>query len=128
MKLRAFLFRLSSKKRFFINQLETQTGNSKLNLIFKCLNTFCNAHFHSFRKKNNSYLVSNKLYYCLGNSSGKKMVAGFDHRNVNRGIPKRGIASDTWGRVSVTMLWKTVRERRIVTPEKVRKLNLYLRI
>lgn len=56
------------------------------------------------------------------------MVAGFDHRNVNRGIPKRGIASDTWGRVSVTMLWKTVRERRIVTPEKVRKLNLYLRI
>ena len=116
MKLRAFLFRLSSKKRFLIiNQLETQTGISKLNLIFKC-------------KKNNSYLVSNKLYYCLGNSSGKKMVAGFDHRNVNRGIPKRGIASDTWGRVSVTMLWKTVRERRIVTPEKVRKLNLYLRI
>jgi hypothetical protein len=32
-------------------------------------------------------------------------------------VPRRGIASDTLGKVSVTMLWKTVRERRIVTPE-----------
>jgi hypothetical protein len=31
-------------------------------------------------------------------------------------VPSRGIASDTCGSVSVTMLWKTVSERRIVTP------------
>ena len=33
-------------------------------------------------------------------------------------VPSRGIASDTLGNVSVTMLWNTVSERRIVTPEK----------
>ena len=32
-------------------------------------------------------------------------------------VPSRGMASDTCGRVSVTMLWKTVSERRMVTPE-----------
>ena len=32
-------------------------------------------------------------------------------------VPSSGMASDTLGRVSVTMLWKTVRERRMVTPE-----------
>ena len=32
-------------------------------------------------------------------------------------IPRRGMASDTCGRVSVTMLWKTVSESRMVTPE-----------
>ena len=31
-------------------------------------------------------------------------------------VPRRGIASETCGRVSVTILWKTVSERRIVTP------------
>jgi hypothetical protein len=36
------------------------------------------------------------------------------------GIPSRGMASDTWGSVSVTMLWNTVSERRIVTPDKER--------
>ena len=43
-------------------------------------------------------------------------------KKVSSGVPRSGIASDTCGRVSVTMLWKTVRERRIVTPEKIRKL------
>ena len=32
-------------------------------------------------------------------------------------IPRRGIASDTLGKASATMLWNTVSERRIVTPE-----------
>ena len=32
-------------------------------------------------------------------------------------IPNKGIASETWGSFSVTILWKTVKERRIVTPE-----------
>ena len=31
-------------------------------------------------------------------------------------VPSIGIASDTWGRVSVTMLWNTVSESRMVTP------------
>ena len=33
-------------------------------------------------------------------------------------VPRRGIASDTLGRVSVTMLWNTVSDRRMVTPAK----------
>ena len=32
-------------------------------------------------------------------------------------VPRRGMASDTCGSVSVTMLWKTVSESRMVTPE-----------
>ena len=36
---------------------------------------------------------------------------------VSAGIPSSGMASDTCGSVSVTMLWKTVRESRIVTPK-----------
>ena len=32
-------------------------------------------------------------------------------------VPRRGIASDTLGRASVTMLWKTVSESRMVTPK-----------
>jgi len=31
-------------------------------------------------------------------------------------IPNKGIASDTRGSLWVTILWKTVSERRIVTP------------
>jgi len=32
-------------------------------------------------------------------------------------VPRRGIASDTLGRASATMLWKTVSESRMVTPK-----------
>ena len=40
-------------------------------------------------------------------------------------VPRRGIASETCGRVSVTILWKTVKERRIVTPENRAKLSTH---
>ena len=39
------------------------------------------------------------------------------HRQIVVPVPNSGIASDTRGSVSVTMLWKTVSERRIVTSE-----------
>ena len=38
-------------------------------------------------------------------------------RAENEIVPRSGIASETWGKVSVTILWKTVSERRMVTPE-----------
>ena len=39
--------------------------------------------------------------------------------NQKQSVPSKGMASDTWGRLSVRILWKTVSESRIVTPEKV---------
>lgn len=36
----------------------------------------------------------------------------------HHGLPRTGIASDTWGSVSVTRLWKTVSDRRMVTPAR----------
>ena len=42
-------------------------------------------------------------------------------------VPSIGIASLTCGRVSVTMLWNTVNERRMVTPAMInRKGRKYL--
>ena len=41
-------------------------------------------------------------------------------------LPNRGMASDTWGRSSLMMLWNTVSESRIVTSEKQQETNLVI--
>ena len=54
---------------------------------------------------------------------GRVKVGGMDVEG-SRHVPRRGMASDTCGRVSVTMLWKTVSESRMVTPETEKRRSL----
>ena len=35
-------------------------------------------------------------------------------------LPRRGVLSDTWGKVPVKIVWKTVRASKIVTSENIR--------
>lgn len=54
-----------------------------------------------------SHITNNRVSYGL-----------VGERGAPNGLPSTGMASDTWGSVSVTRLWKTVRERRMVTPAR----------
>jgi hypothetical protein len=45
------------------------------------------------------------------------MLSSVDKHTHAHSVPNRGMASETRGSVSVTMLWNTVSDRRIVTSE-----------
>lgn len=69
------------------------------------------------RRLNVKLIIETNTLFCSARKSFIKNRQTWLHRVLL--VPRRGIASDTLGRVAVTMLWKTVSERRMVTPKKV---------
>ncbi len=62
-----------------------------------------------------------KIYIYISNEIKNRVTNLYISDRNQWIIPKSGIASETCGSVSVTILWNTVRDSRIVTPEIFKK-------